>query len=421
MNGLYSKAWEHYFYTLRHGIVAWLPVHRQHNRDLLLAIDDALHTQTHLSRFDEQHLGTWKTLADTVTIPTFDDVKSACDMEAYLLTNCPQVPPHDVIYATRWLIHLFAKTGRIQANLAHLNQEIKLWRRVNRVDPLKQGVYVALLHWMKARLFSLTDQIMTVRYAQHLAHWMERKGLSALEHITDMELHRFLLDRYAHTQRSSQQRIMGSLKPLFQFYKDEVNPFFVIPHHSVIVPRCLGSETATPEAILNAIETHLTASTWNADTRLMLTLILRHSVPLKALPLMTVMDSEQGLLQWERQRPNRLGIETRTIQLELSAPWIADLWSETTQAHSKQQVDYLFTTRRSQRSGRPVHSDYIQRNIQKTIQATLGYDVTVSQLVRGVLKRQARAQPLDAFMTATQPHPFTKRTRLMVWLAHHKT
>ncbi len=64
-------------------------------------------------------------------------------------------------------------------------------------------------------------------------------------------------------------------------------------------------------------------------------------------------------------------------------------------------------------------ADTIQRRIQRTIKEILGYSMAVNQLVRGVIRQQARVQPLDAFIHQTDTVLLSKRTRLIKWIAQN--
>lgn len=415
----YPASWENYFYALRFGILEFLPHQRTANQNLLLAIDDGLRTQEKLTKFDTTHLATWKALADTITIPDFSDVKTACNVESYLVAACPSMSSKSIKYALRWAVYLLAKNNEINADVSTIDGEIRLWRRINQLGEMEQGFVTALIGWMAERQFSLNDQNMTIRYYQRLLQWMSTSNIQSLGHLTDDNLRQFLNEMYGHWSNSSQQRVNGALIPVFAFYKQLINPYFKLPQLSIPVSRCLGSESAASAKIINAISKKLRRSDWDVDTRLMLTLLIFHGLPLKALPLLTVADLAMATLTWQRTRPNRTGHERPIVQLELAMPWVAALWHQYLAQYPKNHGDYLFATPRSAKQARPMHSDTIQRRIQKTIKDTLGYSVTVSQLGRGALKQQARVTPLHEFMHQTHHVPLSRKNRLRTWLAHN--
>ena len=60
------------------------------------------------------------------------------------------------------------------------------------------------------------------------------------EQANNRVLEKYLFEQALETELSTKKRIFGSLKPFFAFYKQEINPAFILPDFAVKLNRTKG-------------------------------------------------------------------------------------------------------------------------------------------------------------------------------------
>jgi integrase len=406
-----------YFEALRDGLQALLPPCRVQNKPFLLILQKSIEQEPNITAYDVHHLKAIMAMADHVVFPSIHDVKSACDAESHLIRTYLWFRKAEIRSTLKWAVLLLARHGHLEANLATIEIEFRIWRWVQWFHPIEQGFLVDFIRWLECKAFSLRSILSILREYRKLKGWMRDHSLSSLGDVDNIALQRYLLVRAYDQQNTSKQRILANLRPLFYYYKEAIHGGYTVPDVSVPVRHALGVSVSASgkdiQALWQAIKNHQLP----AMAALMLVLVLGHGLPLKALPLLRLGGEPFSLDYWE-QLPARKGRSKRIICLEWCFPWLIQLWEAYLAQHPTRQ-GYLFTSGHGQKRGRPVSVEYCQRQVQAAVKGVLGYPIPVNHLERGALKRLARHKPLAECISLTSETSKGRLTRMMTWLCQH--
>ncbi|MGE0201768.1 MAG: hypothetical protein AB7P76_12490 [Candidatus Melainabacteria bacterium] len=400
---------------LAYGMEAVLPPSRVHNGAFLLVVLEALEAEEHVTRNDCQHWQTIKVMADRVVLPALRDIQSLGEAEAFLIRVCPQLAKKEIRLALEWVFLLLARHGQVEADLERFRPWLTLWRRVQAFHTIEQGFLVDFIRWACEKGFSPRSLVDILREYQKLRHWMADKEIQGLSAIGNVALSRYLLDRACGQSNAAKQKILGSLRSVFHYYKEVINGGYVVPDVTVSAPRILGVNQSASSEEVEWLFDALEAGQLPAMAGLMLTLVLGYGLPLKSLPLLCLTD-QPGRLVYSDRRPSRGGMGECEMTLDLTLPWLKHYWSGVTTSRTK---GYLFISGHGGRRKRPVSGEYCQRAVQVAVNHVLGYPLPVNYLERGALKRLARQNTLLHFMVATSELPKSRLARMMYWLVQN--
>lgn len=405
-----------YFEPLSYGLEAVLPHGRIANKAFLLYLAEVLRDEPALTVPDLTHLKTLMMIADQVSLPSFTDVKTCCEAEAFLIRACPRYSKLEIRLMMRWLFLLLARHDRVEADLATVEKWFQVWRLVQKTHPIEQGLLVDYIRWLKSNQFAPQSILGSLREYRKLKAWMSTQGLDALGNLDNLALQRYLLNRACGYSNTSKQKILANLRPMFYYYQETMNGAYQIPDYSVKAPRTVGVNVSASHEEIERLWHTVQNPHYPAMARLMLVLIMGYGLPLRALPLLRFTDDEGKLVYTERL-PCRRGLQEREVVLALEAPWLGRLWKACLTSHlTPDGYPYLFISSHGIRRKRPVSVDFCQRLVQEAVTSALGYTIPVNHLERGSIKALASALALNEFMAKTEHIPLTKTTRLMYWL-----
>jgi integrase len=410
---------QQYFDALAYGLDEVLPSCRVQNKHFLLSLYDALQGETSITEPDLAHLKTIKAMADNVVFPPVKDTKSCCEAEAYLVQTCPQLSKKQIRLALQWAFLLLARHGQIQTDLPTVEQWLRIWRLIQTFHPLEQGFVSEAVRWMVSKSFSPRSILDTLREYRKLKQWMADHEFVSIGQIGNVEIHRYLLSRACGKSNASKQKILGSLRSLFHYYKEAVEGGYTIPNFSVPAPRPLGVNQSASSQEIERLWKAIQTQQLPAMAGLMLVLILGHGLPLRALPLLKLTD-QYDVLTYEERLPSRRGVQLREVCLNLNESWILSLGeSYLATRNAPPDYPYLFSSGHGGKRKRPVSVEYCQRQVQTSVQGVLGYPIPANHLERGAIKQLARVNPLCRFMDLTSQLPKSRITLMMYWLMLH--
>jgi site-specific recombinase XerD len=410
------EALQSYFESALYGLESLLPWERVQNKPLLSSVYSALMAETAYTVVDIEHLKTLKSLADRITIPLFEDSKSLIEAEDYLLKACPDIPGHQIRYCLEYLYFLLCRHGLIEDDLSQTRLWLKIWRLVQRFEPLTQGLVSDYIRWLGEQSFSPSSTYDCVSELLKLQVWIKTQAINRIEDISDQTLAQYMEERGKKLKPTSRKRVLGSLKAVFYYYKAMVNGGYSIPEINVYAPTSLGLNQSANSLEISKLWEALEQNILPSEGALMIVLVLGFGLTVKALPLLRMTD-QADVLVYDDQLPCRLGVSERLIKVPDEPPWLNRLFYKHLQ---KLKVGttyiYLFETRYALKRNRPVSVEYCQRRVQQCIKAVLGYPLTVNYIERGAIKALARQLTLTDFMAQTARIPLSRKTRMMYWL-----
>lgn len=284
-----------YFDALRDGLEALLPPCRVQNKAFLLLIQEALEAEPNITVFDGHHLKAILAMADQVVFPPIQDVKSCCEAEAWLIRAYPKFRKTEIRWTMKWAFLLLARHGHIQADLATVEIGFRVWRWVQAFHSIEQGFLVDWVRWLESKAFSARSILSMLREYGKLKDWMRDHALSSLGQVDNIAIHRYLLIRANGQKNTSKQRILANVRPLFYYYKEAIDGGAVVPDFSVPVKHALGVSASAAGKDIQVLWQAIQGQKIPAMAALMLTLILGHGLPLKALPLLRLKDEPYSL------------------------------------------------------------------------------------------------------------------------------
>lgn len=411
------EAIQSYFESALYGLEALLPWGRIQNKPLLELVYQALLLEPAYTPTDIAHIQALITLADRFPIPVFIDSKSLIETEAYLLVvSC--LPQTQIRYCLEYLYFLLCRHGLIPDVLSQSRLWLSIWRVVQRFEPLAQGLVVDYIRWLCDQSFrSIYDCVLELLKFQT---WRTSQNPNTIEEVSNLTLAQYLEGRGKKLKPSTRKRALGNLRTFFHYYKTMVNGGYSIPELSVYAPTCLGLNQSANSLEVKKLLEILENNVLPPEEGLMLAFVLGFGLPLKALPLLRI-TSQPGRLLYHDQRPSRLGVIERVIQLPTETPWLNQLFLAYLQQRGvPPSYPYLFVTPYALKRLCPVSVEYCQGRVQSAIQKVLGYPLAVNHLERGAVKALARQLTLTDFMSQTQAVPLTRQTRMMYWLYQRK-
>ena len=405
--------------ALVNGFQDLLPPFRLRNKAFLLTVLDCMEQEKGLTVLDHGHFSRIRAMADCVTFPPIQDVKSYAMAEVYLNQTCPQYSKKQIRLSLEWAFLLLARHGHVQADLETIRPWLLVWRMVQRFHPLEQGFLSDFIAWLSCLGFSPKSIGSSLREYQKFKAWMVSQDIGSLGAIRNIELQRYLLYRACGQQNGSKQKILGNLRAVFYYYKWRIDGGFTIPDYTVKAPRPLGVNVSASHQQISQLWEAIEAENLPAMAGLMLALVMGYGLPLKVLSLLRLTDTP-GRLAYTDRLPSRQGVREHAVLMNLQAPWLASLWRESLfQRNVSPDCPYLFTSGHGQRRKRPVSVEYCQKKVQEAVTRVLGYPIPVNHLERGAMKGLALEKPLSEFMSLTDQVPKTRLTRMMTWLCQH--
>lgn len=409
-----SASMRQYFEAL-HGLEAVLPPSRVQNKAFLLDLYDSIEQEDQLTAPDLKHLKLLMAMADRVVFPRIEDTKTYAEAEAFLFQAYPKVSKRQTHWALEWAFLLMTRHGRMKGDLETIRLWLAVWRMAQTFKPIEQGFVSDLIRWMGKQGFSPTSMRDILGEYRKFRAWMDGHGIASLGRIGNIQLQQYLLERACGYQNASKQKILSSLYAVLSYFKITIDGSYTMPNYTVKAPRQVGVNVSANSEEINRLWQALEDKELPAMAGLMLSLIIGHGLPLKALPLLRMTD-EQGRLVYTERLPCRMGKHKRFVSLDLSKTWTSYYWKEWTEKCSKKS-SYLFSSRHGQRRNKPVSFDFCQNAVKASIKSILGSCITVNQLERGAIKALAAGCSVSKFMSKTEDLPLSKQGRLMYWLA----
>lgn len=408
---------QQYFQGALFGLDALLPWGIRENTGFLSQVYQALSGESHYTEKDVKHLQTLMAIVDRVRIPIFTDAKSFIETETYILTACVELGQTQVRYCLGYLYCLLSRHGLIREATDTARRWFRVWRVVQRFEPLTQGFVTDYIDWLCTKGFSVPSIYDCVLELFKFQDWMKQVGFESIEAVTEVDVIAYLKQKCHGGKNTSRQKHLSNLKPVFYYYKATVNGQYRIPEVTVYAPTMVGvNQSANSREIAKLLKA-LADESLPTEGGLMLALVLCLGLPLKALPHLQF-DPFNHTVTYHAQRPCLLGTEERIVRVPSEPPWLLEQLNQ--YKATPTSSPYLFTTRYALRRGCPVSVDHCQERVQSYIQRVLGYPIPVNYLMRGILKVMARQHHLPDFMARAQTFPLSRQTKLMYWLQHNK-
>jgi site-specific recombinase XerD len=407
-----------YFETACHGLSFLLPEIRQANQAFLIQVYEALQGEEEFTAYDIDHLETLMRLADRLPLPTWKDSKSLIEAEAYLFRQLPDIHPDAIRYCLEYMYHLLQRHGRIGSE-AEITRWRLIRRTVQRFNGREQILVNDFIDWMLKNQFSAASILDRIRELLKFRDWMEAQGIQDIDEITEAKALQYLYERGRTYQVNTSQKIGVHLQAFFEYYRERVNPLF--PRFLLARFRSLSGHGATANSKeIQALWSALKGGALEAESALMLLLVIGTGFQLKILPLLRLTDCP-GKLVYSFQKPNRQGIHEYEIALPMDDPWIEAYWTANLRMRSvPADFPYLFVSPSSIKRRQPISTEYCRKKLQGLITGLLGYPIAVNRLERGSLKALAAMRSYDKFMERVQNVPLSNRTKLFIWLSGNR-
>jgi hypothetical protein len=411
-----------YFEALN-GLESVLPVNRLKNRPLLLRIYRALQQEATITATDLRHLKTLKTIADAVVIPPFTDAKGFVATEHHLCHGGLGLSGKQIRYTLRAMAMLMARHEDLAESPETLRLWMPVWRELQRFATLEQPIMTGYVSWLLKQQFATETIRQSLRELVRFRHWLAGVGTVnqtpvSLDTLDERYLYDYLTQRAQGCHQDSKARYWYHLKPFFHYLQEALDGGLRVPE--VIAPQSnkvvgwSNVSSATIDRLWQALE----SGDAQGDGALMLALVLGYGLPLKVLPLLRY-DHQHGLsvvLHYNEQQQARLGVQERSISLDLTKPWLASLWAGVIAHRPGNAMAYLFQSPYGHRRGVSVSTEHCARALKATVQAVLGYTLTPKALELATLNHKARHTPLPDFMAETDGLTKSKVSRLYISL-----
>lgn len=410
-----------FFSCLEHHPESIRPLHRRENYPLLRSIGEALTREQQLTYKDMKQLMLILGIADRITLPKITDIQSLQKAEAQITSLFSEASRKAIAHALRWLYLLLARHGFAEIETSQFATWCRIWRVAQSPDPSEYEFNVGYIQWMQKNDFAPRTIELALFEYKRLRQWMLANGTPSISAIGNQELQKYMLFRAGGYKNTSKKRYLGNLRTVFHYYREVIDSCYSIPTYSAVSPNPLGINQAAHSFEIEAIWSQLEAGGIPAMAALMLLLLIGYGLPVKALPLLQLTE-QPGRLTLTMQAPSRKGLDKREVAIDLNTAWLALIWESylKTRQTAYPESHYVFFSKRSIRTGRPVSTNWCEDKVNQAIKSILGYGIPLSYLQRGSIKRLAREKPLSEFMRLTEPVPKSRMMRMFYWKVENK-